>query len=780
LLTDPGRVSNFKSNAHAYGGSAHTKNINSVGYVTMNACNGSRIALAGALVALATTANAADTSAGSDNELQEIVVTARLRSESLQEVPMAVDAFSAKTLQDAGVKDYGDFVALTPNVSLVEAESVGQSFLTIRGLTEVRNGQAPVAFVVDGVQESSNRQFTQAMFDLDSVQVLKGPQGALYGRNASGGAIVITTKQPTNQYQGYVQATGGSGGDAQAQAVLSGPIAQDTLLFRLAGSFTSRDGYFENVYLHEKADPYEDATVRGLLKWMPTDDLTADVRLNYSHTNGSSLNYQYQGTLFDPLHPCFADPNNPFGGPLADPNRVSHVFCANNRGRDQRDLREATSKIDYKLPGATLTGIFSYNTVKEYTAGDQFPYTASRNIFGTDGTQTQFFNIKNTSAEVRLTSDASQAFRWMFGGYYLRTSNFTSSTTGLDLGYGIDRVEYDPLFSSPTNRTLSWFADTDVDKVYAGFGNVSYDLTSKLEASLALRYDKDDASQSVDPRNTGGVPPGCFQGQGGDCVRSTSFGRWQPKVSLKYQITPAAQVYASWGEGFRSGLYNPYGTSVVAAKNGLAGINDVLPAELTDSYEVGFKSEWLDHTLRVNGAGFYTTVRGQQYFVFLGGIGAQVLVSIDKVRIEGGELEVVYSPLKGLDLYASLGVSASKIEQYALDPVDVGHWAPYVPQTSENVGAQYRFPVTSGLQILTRADFIVKGAQYWDPENTAPRNAVELLNLRLGLEDAAGKWSLTGTVTNATNKSYNAEFVLGGFAQPAPPREWTVDARYNF
>lgn len=740
----------------------------------------SKIAFAGAWVALATSAYADTTPPSFDTDLTEVVVTARLRSESLQEVPMAVDAFSAKTLEDAGVKDYSDFVALSPNVSLVEAESVGQSFLTIRGLTEVRNGQAPVSFVVDGVQESSNRQFTQTLFDLDSVQVLKGPQGALYGRNASGGAIVITTKQPTNDFRGYVQAGGGSGGESDAQAVVSGPIIKDQLLFRLAGAFTDRTGFFENTYLNEKADPYEDVTLRGLLKWMPTDNLTADLRLAYSHTNGSSLNYVYQGTLFDPQHPCFADPNNPFGGPNPDPNHVVDTFCANNRGRDQRDLREATAKFDYKLPGATLTGIFSYNTIKEYTAGDQFPYTASRNEFGVDGTQTQFFDIKNSSVEMRLTSDTQQALRWMFGGYFLRTSNFTSSADGVDNGEGIDRVEYDPVFNSATNPTTTWFADTDVDRVYAGFGNVSYNVTSALEASFALRYDKDEASQTVDARNTGGLPPGCSPAPGANCTRSATFDRWQPKVSLKYQLTSDAQVYASWGQGFRSGLYNPYGTSVVAAAAGIVGVNDLLPAELTDSYEVGFKTEWLDHTLRLNGAGFYTTVRGQQYFVFLGGIGAQILVSIDKVRIEGGELEAIYSPIRNLDLYASVGLSDSKIEQYALNPADVGNWAPYVPQTSENLGAQYRFPISRSLQVLTRADFIVKGAQYWDPENTGARNAVGLLNLRLGLEDPDGKWSVTATVDNATNKAYNAEFVLGGFAQPATPREWLIDARYNF
>jgi iron complex outermembrane receptor protein len=746
---------------------------------TMNANRGWKIATACLFSNLMATAYA-DTPQSSNTDLEEIVVTARLRAENLQEVPAAITAFSAKTLQDAGVRDYGDFVALTPNVSLVEAESVGQSFLTIRGLTEVRNGQAPVAFVVDGVQESSNRQFTQTLFDLQSIQVLMGPQGALYGRNASGGAIVITTKQPTNTFEGYTQVGGGSAGYADAQAVLSGPIIKDDLLFRVAGSFTNLNGYFNNVYLNETADPYQDATVRGLLKWTPTEDLTADLRLNYSHTDGSSLNYHYQSTLYDPAHPCFADPTNPFGGPAANPNTVSYDFCANNRGTDHRDLREATTKWDYKLPGATLTGIFSYNTVKEYTAGDQFPYTASRDLFGTDGTQTQFFNIENTSAEVRLTSESNQRLRWMVGGYFLRTTNFTSSTTGSDLGLGIEQIEYNPDFTSAVNPTLSWFADTDIDKVYAGFGNVAYDVTSALEASLALRYDKDDASQIVDPRNTGGVPPGCSSAPGSNCTRSTSFDRMQPKVSLKYQLDPDAQAYASWGRGFRSGLYNPYGTSVVAAGAGLIGVNDVLPSELTDSYEVGFKSEWLDRTLRVNGAVYDTTVRGQQYFVFLGGIGAQILVSINKVQIKGGELQVTYSPLKGLDMYASVGVSDSKIEQYALNPQDVGNWAPYVPQTSENLGAQYRFPISARLRILTRADFIVKGAQYWDPENTGARSAFELLNLRAGLESADDKWTLIGGVTNATDKAYNAEFVLGGFAQPAPPREWTVEARYNF
>jgi iron complex outermembrane receptor protein len=741
-----------------------------------------RLALIGSLASVgAVTVAAADTPPVPEGALEDVVVTARLRAESVQEVPVSVTAFSAKALEDAGVKGYGDFVALTPNVSLVEAESVGQSFLTIRGLTQVRNGEAPVAFVVDGVQQTSNRMFSQALFDLDSVQVLKGPQGALYGRNASGGAIVVTTKQPTNEFEGHVQAGGGTGGEYQAQAVVSGPIVKDKLLFRLAGSYTNRDGYFDNVYLHKKADGYDDTTVRGLLKWLVSDAFTAELRLNYSDTNGRALNYHFQSALYDPANPCFADPANPFGGPPPDPNRVDRNFCANNLGLDDRQIREATVKLDYDLGAATLTGIFSYNTVKEFTGGDQFPYTASRNVFGVvDGTQTQFFDIKSRSAEVRLASKSDQPLRWMLGAYFLKTQRFISSTTGSDLGLGIVRLERDPQFASAVNPTLSWFADDNDNRTSAVFGNVAYDVTPALELSAAVRYDKDKRDQTVDPRNTGGVPPGCTAAAPGACVRNASFSKTQPKFTARYKLGADAQVYASWGKGFRSGEYNQYGTGAAAAQVGLVGVTDLVPAETTESAEVGFKSEFLDRRLRINASLFDTTVKGQQYFVFVGQIGAQILVSLDKVDIQGGEFEVVASPVEGLDVYAGVGVSKSKIKRYGLNPADVGNWAPYVPKTSWNAGAQYRFPLTAGLRLMTRLDLVSKGKQYWDPENSAPRDTVNLVNARVALEDAGGRWVLSGGVDNLSDKKYNAEFVLGGFAQPATPRAWTANLRYNF
>jgi iron complex outermembrane receptor protein len=368
----------------------------------------------------------------------------------------------------------------------------------------------------------------------------------------------------------------------------------------------------------------------------------------------------------------------------------------------------------------------------------------------------------------------------MIGAYGLQTDRFVSTTTGSDLGQGILALRREPAFASTTNPTLSWFADDNDNDSWALFGNVAYDVTPDLELAAAVRYDKDKRRQTVDPRNTGGVPPGCSSAATASCVREASFDELQPKLSARYKISSDVQVYATWGRGFRSGEFNQFGTAAAAGAVGLVGVGDLVTPEKTDSAEIGFKSELLDRRLRLNAAIFDTTVKGQQYFVFVGAIGAQVLVNLDKVRIRGGELEIVASPLDGLDLYAGVGVSDSEIERYDINPVAVGNWAPYVPQTSYNAGAQYRFPLSSALRLMTRVDFVSKGKQYWDPENSGPRDTVNLLNLRIALESADNHWVLSGGVDNATDEMYNAEFVLGGFAQPATPRVWSADLRYNF
>jgi iron complex outermembrane receptor protein len=719
--------------------------------------------------------------ADATQSLETVVIRARGRDETQQSVPMSVKAFSAKALEDAGVRRPADFVAITPNLSLAESQSSGTSFMTIRGLSQVRNGEAPMAVVVDGVIQADAKQFTQELFDVQSIEVLRGPQGALYGRNASGGAILIQTKQPGNQTGGFVQAGYGSGNERTLQGAVSGAIVPDKLFFRLAANATDRDGLLDNSYLHTKVDGYNSQTLRGLLKWHATDDLTLDLRINSSRDKGGSNNFQYQPTHL--LADCSADPANAFDFSRLNPDSVSRTFCANNLGRNTRDMNEVTLKADYELGFATLSGIYSHNTINEYVASDQFPYTASRNLFGSmDGTQTQFVDVSTNSLETRLTSPTKPGLRWMAGLYALNTDRFISTTTGSDLGRGIDYLSYDPAFASATNPTLSWFADRNHNRATAAFGNVDYDITPKVEASIAMRYDRDAREQLVDWRQSAGLPVGCSATNPAACTKSATFSALQPKFSLRFKLDDGSLLYASLGKGFRSGQFNQSGVAAAAAAapTPVNGVTDQLGAEITQSLELGYKTELLDGKLQINSALFKTEVTNAPYFVFIGAVGAQVLVAIDKVDLVGGEIEAVAKLAPGWDAYAGLGVTDSRIDKYAVAPANVGKWAPYVPKTTANVGTQYRFPLGNGLRMVLRGDVTMKGKQYWDPENSAARSAVTLVNLRAALEDAKGKWTASLSVNNAADKAYNSEWVGGGFAHPAEPRSVRMDVRYNF
>jgi iron complex outermembrane receptor protein len=279
-----------------------------------------------------------------------------------------------------------------------------------------------------------------------------------------------------------------------------------------------------------------------------------------------------------------------------------------------------------------------------------------------------------------------------------------------------------------------------------------------------------------------GLPTGCSAANSVACVKNATFSATQPKLSLRYKTDDHSLVYMSIGKGFRSGQFNQsgVGAAAAAAKPPVTGVRDEIGAEITQSTELGYKTELLGGKLRINSALFQSKVTNAPYFVFIGSVGAQVLVGIDEVSLKGGEVEAVASLAPGLDAYAGLGITDSKIKRYAVNPAVVGNRAPYVPDTTANLGLQYRFALGGGMRAVLRGDVVLKGKQFWDPENSASRSDLTLLNMRAGLEDVNGKWSTTLSVNNAADKLYNAEWVSGGFAAPATPRVIRLNARYNF
>src|SRR5580692_7621335 len=214
------------------------------------------------------------------SDLTEIVVTARKRDESLLSVPVTIDAFTEQTIKSAGIESPRDFVALVPNMTLVEVQNVGNSFITVRGISQARNSEPSVAVLVDGVLETNPYEFDQELFDITQIEVLKGPQGALYGRNAIGGAIIIHTADPADHFEGDSKIGVGNGVSEKAQVAVSGPIdTAGTLKYRAAFNFYNTGGYLENTYLDRKADPYRDYSGRVRLVWKPSDEWSADLRV---------------------------------------------------------------------------------------------------------------------------------------------------------------------------------------------------------------------------------------------------------------------------------------------------------------------------------------------------------------------------------------------------------------------------------------------------------------------------------------------------------------------
>lgn len=713
--------------------------------------------------------------------VEEIVVTARGRDESLQDVPVAVSAFSSQAIEDRKIEGAADFLSATPNISINQSQSAGVSFITVRGVSQVRNGESPVAVVVDGVQQVTSRQLTQDLFDLERIEVLRGPQGALYGRNAIGGAIVITTKAPSSEFEGSGTVGYGRGEDYRVRGSVSGPLAGDSLRFRLAGSYRNLDGYYNNLYLDKKVDGVEDLNLRGQLFAQLGENFTADLKAQYGQTEGGGVNFQYQSALFDPARPCFLNGANPFGGPAPDANNVVRTFCATNLGYNKRTTSQLSLKLEYDLGFATIRNVTSYDRVKEYLEGDQFLYTASIDVFGVfDGTQTQFEDVKAWSNELRITSRSDQAFRWMIGGYYLDTKRFISTTTGDDNLQGIVNIYRAPQFTNPTNPTLSFFADDNHNKAWALFGNVAYDLTDKLEVSVAGRYDKDRRNQFVLPIQTGALPAGCTVANTTTCTKRSSHELFQPKVSFRYQATDNFNLFGSWGIGFRSGQFNQSGVAAAALAAGVNGVSDAVKQEEAETFELGFKSDLLDRRLRLNGTFYTTSDKNPLYFVFIGSIGAQVLVNIDQVRSKGFELEAQAKLADGLDLFANYGYTHSRVKKYTVDPSLVGNVTPYVPKDTWALGMQYRTNLSDNIGLFARGDVEHHGKQFWDPENSTARNSYEVANVRLGVEDPEGKWSLIGSVENLFDKKYNSEWVLGGFAHPGLPRTWSLDLNFKF
>jgi iron complex outermembrane receptor protein len=224
------------------------------------------------------------------DQLEEIIVTAQKRPEDIQKVPVQVQAFSSEQLESAEIKDTQQLLNLVPNVNLAHSYTFLNSFVTIRGISEINNADPPLAVIVDGVPQNNQKQLLMDLFDVQQVEVLMGPQGGLYGRNAIGGAMIITTQKPTNEVKASLDVTYGNGDSRQVMGAVSGPLIDDKLLVSLSGDVQGSGGLIKNTYLNENVDAVNhDDSARLRLLGLPTDWLTLDLRADYNNFKGGAI-----------------------------------------------------------------------------------------------------------------------------------------------------------------------------------------------------------------------------------------------------------------------------------------------------------------------------------------------------------------------------------------------------------------------------------------------------------------------------------------------------------
>ena len=695
-----------------------------------------------------------------------IYVTARRRSELLQDVPAAITAFTDDTIEAAGIERPADFINLTSNVTLVETQNAGNAFIVIRGITQARNSEPSVAVIVDGVQQVNPAQFNQELFDIEQIEVLKGPQGGLYGRNAIGGAIVIRTRQPTDEFEGTVRAGVDNGFGYWLRGTLSGPIS-DTLRFRVAGSWYDTEGFINNPFLGEEADPVEDLALRATLLWTPSPDFTVDLRGSIDRLSTQALYFNI----------------------VADVNDTSLPVRVNNAGINERDIDNLSLRLNWDTGAGTLTSVSSYDTLEEVLTGDQFdflpiPESFFFNLFelifgpgnGFDLNQSQFLDVRAISQEFRFTSPEDRSFRYILGAYFIDTKRFISTGNMIDTGNGVFPVFRVPS-TNPLNPQFSFLADEQNNFAWAGFVNLSYDFSEEFTVDASLRYDHD-KRENTTLTPTAFLPnvPGFPQGATGD-VRTVSFDDWQPKVTLTWEPNPDLTLYGGYSRGFRSGGFNQTGVGAVAFANGFVGVEDIFQAETADTFEIGARAQLFDDHATVSANVFTTDSENSYFFVFLATNSTQNLGNVPEVRIDGFELEATARPAPGFDINFGVGYTWSEIKDFP-DPAFIGNEAPLISRYTWNLGAQYRGDISTGLGLLARVDYRRTGRTWWDVPNSTSRDPIDLVNARLGLEGE--QWSFTLFAENLFDEEYNAEFSPGGFVFKARPLRYGAEATFRF
>ncbi len=567
---------------------------------------------------------AAETAAASVGDLSEIVVTARQRAEKLIDVPASVQAFTASDIKAAGIERPQDFINMTSGVSAVQTAEVGDIQISIRGINTGRDAETNFAFVVDGVLQTNPSALNQELNGVSQIEVLKGPQGALYGRNAVAGAMILTTRKPTDKFEADINVGGGDFGLKKADIWIGGKVA-DGVKGSLSAYTRKTNGQWTNSRLdcNDCVDYFEEKGVSGRLLFDAAGG-TFDVKAKASKVEAGAINFNASLAL--------SEAAAAFNFPIFQENANDHSFAYINNIKPVNEQKNANFSIkgEWETSVGKVTSYLAYNDQKnrfvtDGTSAAFYLYSVTPSCQGSnsadvsgalpspfyyssngpfvnsflppyspttcDGYQYQQRDQKDTSFELRLSSPGNQALRWTAGVYYGDIKRHVVVSQGYDPGPGgtLSAQSFVPYTDGTTNSTDLEYNDDFHSKVAAAFGQIAYDVAPNVEAALALRYDNE--QRTVDnlvgtganalaqtpgfgAAWSGGTQPYINPAYTQDPTlattgipsRSKTYSQLQPKLSLNWKLSEDFATYASYGYGFRSGGFNSTGSAATVSE----------------------------------------------------------------------------------------------------------------------------------------------------------------------------------------------------------------------
>lgn len=727
-------------------------------------------ALIGSLGAPAALAQQAPQRADRGAVLENIVVTARKLEENLQDVPIAITALSSDRLTEWQITDLSQITGRVPSLTFQSQNSL-ESEIFIRGVGSVRlNGataDASVGTFLDEIYLGRRGSATPPIFDLERVEVLRGPQGTLFGKNVVGGAISLITAKPQFEKGGSFNASYGNYNTLLTGGHVTGQLGENSA-GRLAFYQNSRDGYARNIVRGEDMEDLEAYALRGSWLWNINERVTLNVSADASKDSSGG-----------PSRRSVDNPTVPGFGPVT-PNLATNNPRHNQSPFNQYAKKETygiTARLDVDLSFGDLVYLSSVRRgegdVRWTQAGTGSPPSL------TSSTLTQSEENTGITQEIRISSPQDQRFRWIGGLYYLdddtrRTSRNTADSF-LPGGPGSLRDILDG---------DNMYIQRGVSRNYAAFGELAYDITDDFKITVGARYTVDKKDWDVDAVEFSFGPPGSILSTApllGPFSVSTND-TWReltPKATAEWRFQEGKLAYGSISKGFKGGGWQ------AGAANEIAASTPYDP-ETAWTYEIGLKADFFDNRVRMNLAAFYTDFEDLQVELLDDVNLVLVVANASDAKIKGIEGEFQVRAHEYVTLFASGSILDAKYKDY-IDPLRGSDFSDNrmqrTPRYQYNLGADFSMPMRNNLDLTANVEYMYQDDMFFQPDNTNFVPGYGLLDARIGVAAADGSWSLQAFGRNLNDELYRISsipFIGDEFSLFGPPRTYGVMFRRNF